>query len=157
MPSNLSKNLTPLGVSSATITKIYGSIKTAKTQSAEIRAAVITGMYTFPLYFLVPCSYTDVQSAWQHTTKLSSRFILPLSFSVRHPLPLVSTSPPHCRSRLLTLGILFPLATAFVPLIAALLTTNYYLGKTQNAVDGKLHAMYREGESEEHEVVQEKK
>lgn len=32
--------------------------------------------------------------------------------------------------------------TAFVPFIAGLLTTNYYLGKTQNAVDGRVHAIY---------------
>ncbi|EIM82567.1 uncharacterized protein STEHIDRAFT_114457 [Stereum hirsutum FP-91666 SS1] len=34
---------------------------------------------------------------------------------------------------------------AFIPLFAALCTTNFYLGKTQNAVDGKLHPMYRVG------------
>ena len=34
------------------------------------------------------------------------------------------------------------LVIAFIPLIAGLLTTNYYLGKTQNAVDGRAHALY---------------
>ena len=33
------------------------------------------------------------------------------------------------------------LVITFIPLIAGLLT-NYYLGKTQNAVDGRAHALY---------------
>lgn len=61
MPSNLSKNLTPLGVSSATITKIYGSIKTAKTQPDNIRAAVITGAYISYLYYPILSLIPDAQ------------------------------------------------------------------------------------------------
>lgn len=38
---------------------------------------------------------------------------------------------------------------AFIPLITALCTTNFYLGNTQNAVDGKLHPMYRNKEAVE--------
>lgn len=43
MPSNLSKTLTPLGLSAAEIKKIYGSIKTARSQTTEVRKAVIVG------------------------------------------------------------------------------------------------------------------
>lgn len=47
MPTNLSNQLRPLGLSAADIKKIYGSIKTAKSQPANVRAAVIIG--AFPL------------------------------------------------------------------------------------------------------------
>lgn len=38
---------------------------------------------------------------------------------------------------------------AFIPLITALCTTNFYLGNTQNAVDGKVHPMYGKNEGVE--------
>lgn len=158
MPSNLSKNLTPLGVSSATITKIYGSIKTAKTQSDDIRAAVITGVYSLPLTssFYLAILTCDLYGSIRRNRQAA----LYRRSCSRYVILGCSSLSPHFRSRILTFKMFFLLVAAFVPLIAALLTTNYYLGKTQNAVDGKLHAMYREGGSEEHaegEFVQEKK
>lgn len=48
MPTNLSNQLRPLGLSAADIKKIYGSIKTAKSQPANVRAAVIIGAFLLP-------------------------------------------------------------------------------------------------------------
>ncbi|KAH7100188.1 MFS general substrate transporter [Auriculariales sp. MPI-PUGE-AT-0066] len=94
MPRNLSKHLTPLGVSAAQILKIFGSIRSAKLEKAEIRAGVLQ-------------AYDDT--------------IQPLYLGA--------------------------LVIAIVMVVPAAFMRNYYLGKTQNAVDDKIHPFY-EAEAE---------
>lgn len=67
----------------------------------------------------------------------------PSSPSSSHPSPLVSSFTHHDFASHTHACF----CEAFIPLLAALFTTNFYLGKTQNAVDGKLHPMYRQGET----------
>lgn len=46
MPSNLAKYLTPLGVDADEITEIYGSITDARSETDDIRAGVISGVFS---------------------------------------------------------------------------------------------------------------
>ncbi|KAG8748721.1 hypothetical protein FRC10_000112 [Ceratobasidium sp. 414] len=114
MPDNLVKYLP--GVPAATIKKLYGSIKSARNAAPEIRAGVTQGK---PPWNIPASVLTRVYSVQRHhSPNVCRRARAVYVFLCR-------------QTRLLT-----PLA-AFISLILAFFTPNFFLGNTHNAVDGK--------------------
>lgn len=126
MRENMRKRLGP-DFPEATLLKLYGNLRTIRTyaRTTPTRIAVTKGIYI--LYFFSQIALDLTSCSICQRTKRRFCPCSSLRSSYVRPVPLLWTRYPQSHLNVII---------AFLPLVCAVLMTNFYLGDTQNAVDG---------------------